>query len=136
MEDGGWGDAGPYAVMHVPDPHAPCVCTAPQLPEAERQNPEPYPPAPQLPEAERQGVPHHLIDIRDFTEDFSSGDFYDCARPVTDDILQVGVTRGRSGRPVARRRGATAAATPCARAAVRAAARRCGAVHGRRADQN
>ena len=43
----------------------------------------------QLRVEQREGIPHHLIDVRDVTQDFSAGDFYDLARPVTQDILQV-----------------------------------------------
>lgn len=39
---------------------------------------------------ERDGVPHHLIDILDFSEDFSAGDFYERAREATEDILKRG----------------------------------------------
>ena len=44
---------------------------------------------PQVPVAERRGIPHHLIDVLEPHQDFSAGDFYDLARPITDDILQV-----------------------------------------------
>ncbi|GIL44876.1 hypothetical protein Vafri_2332 [Volvox africanus] len=43
-----------------------------------------------LPPAERRGVPHHLIDVRDPLEDFSAGEFYECARPVMEDIVKRG----------------------------------------------
>ncbi|GIL76198.1 hypothetical protein Vretifemale_5704 [Volvox reticuliferus] len=43
-----------------------------------------------LPPAERQGVPHHLIDVRDPLEDFSAGEFFECARPVMEDIIRRG----------------------------------------------
>ena len=39
--------------------------------------------------AERRGIPHHLIDVLEPHQDFSAGDFYDLARPITDEILQV-----------------------------------------------
>ncbi len=38
---------------------------------------------------ERRGIPHHLIDVLEPHEEFSAGDFYDLARPVTDAILQA-----------------------------------------------
>ncbi|KAK9826713.1 hypothetical protein WJX81_000524 [Elliptochloris bilobata] len=41
---------------------------------------------------DRRGIPHHLIDVLEPHEEFSAGDFYDMARPVTDDILQRGRT--------------------------------------------
>ncbi|GLI64936.1 hypothetical protein VaNZ11_008337, partial [Volvox africanus] len=43
-----------------------------------------------LPPDERRGVPHHLIDVRDALEDFSAGEFFECARPVLEDIVRRG----------------------------------------------
>ena len=44
----------------------------------------------QLPEHDRQGIPHHLLDVADATDDFSAGVFFQEARRVTADILQAG----------------------------------------------
>lgn len=44
----------------------------------------------QLPEAERRGIPHHMIDVAMPGDDFSAGSFFDMARSITTDILQVG----------------------------------------------
>jgi tRNA dimethylallyltransferase len=37
----------------------------------------------------RRAVVHHLIDVLEPHENFSAGDFYDLARPITDDILRA-----------------------------------------------
>ena len=42
-----------------------------------------------MPVGERRGIPHHLIDVLEPHQEFSAGDFYDLARPITDDILQA-----------------------------------------------
>ena len=39
---------------------------------------------------EMQGIPHHLLNICDPTEEFSAGRFYDEAREATRDVLSVG----------------------------------------------
>ena len=44
----------------------------------------------QLPEHERQGIPHHLLDVADVTDDFSAGVFFHEARRVTAEVLQAG----------------------------------------------
>lgn len=44
----------------------------------------------QLPENERQGIPHHLLDVADVTDDFSAGVFFHQARRVTAEVLQAG----------------------------------------------
>lgn len=46
----------------------------------------------QLPLSERAGIPHHLIDICDPSDEFSAGEFYDLARVAARDIVAV---RGR-----------------------------------------
>ncbi|KXZ50970.1 hypothetical protein GPECTOR_14g213 [Gonium pectorale] len=52
-----------------------------------------------LPVAERRGIPHHLIDVRGVAEDFSAGEFFECARPVAEDIVQASrALRGGGGR--------------------------------------
>ena len=38
------------------------------------------------------GIPHHLIDICDPSEEFSAGDFYDCARKITNEVLEVRIS--------------------------------------------
>ncbi|KAG1677586.1 hypothetical protein FOA52_014484 [Chlamydomonas sp. UWO 241] len=43
-----------------------------------------------LPLEQRQGIPHHLIDVRDHTEEYSAGDFSDEARAAVADILSRG----------------------------------------------
>lgn len=44
---------------------------------------------PQIRPEERQGIPHHLLDVLDPSEDFSAGDFFVAARRAAEDILQV-----------------------------------------------
>lgn len=44
----------------------------------------------QIPVAERRGIPHHIIDLLDPSEDFNAGEFYERARTVTEDILSRG----------------------------------------------
>ena len=39
---------------------------------------------------ERAGIPHHLLDILDPSEDFSAGDFHDRAHAAARDILSRG----------------------------------------------
>ena len=39
---------------------------------------------------ERRGVPHHLLDVLPADAEFSAGHFYDLARGVIQDIVQVG----------------------------------------------
>ncbi|KAL4434476.1 hypothetical protein ABPG75_000917 [Micractinium tetrahymenae] len=41
---------------------------------------------------ERQGIPHHLLDVLDPSEDFSAGDFFAAARRAAEDILRRGKT--------------------------------------------
>jgi IPP transferase len=43
----------------------------------------------QLMESERQGIPHHLLDVADVTDDFSAGVFFHEARRMTAEVLQV-----------------------------------------------
>ena len=43
---------------------------------------------------EMQGIPHHLLNICDPTEEFSAGRFYDEAREATRDVLSVGSASG------------------------------------------
>jgi len=45
-----------------------------------------------LPVSQRMGIPHHLIDILDPSEDFSAGDFFHKARQAAADILSRGKT--------------------------------------------
>jgi hypothetical protein len=48
----------------------------------------------QLPLDQRQGIPHHLIDVREHTEEFSAGDFHDLARAAARDIIKVSAQPG------------------------------------------
>ena len=41
---------------------------------------------------ERQGIPHHMIDVCDPTDDFSVGRYCDMAAPIVDDIVARGKT--------------------------------------------
>ena len=41
---------------------------------------------------ERQGIPHHMLDVADPTEDFSVSRYCDMASPIVDDILARGKT--------------------------------------------
>ena len=41
---------------------------------------------------ERQGIPHHMIDVCDPTDDFSVGRYCDMAAPIVDDIIARGKT--------------------------------------------
>ena len=43
----------------------------------------------QVAEHERGGIPHHMLDILDPSDEFSAGDFYHAAREAAADILQV-----------------------------------------------
>lgn len=45
-----------------------------------------------IPVSQRMGIPHHLIDILDPSDEFSAGDFYHKARQATADILSRGKT--------------------------------------------
>jgi tRNA dimethylallyltransferase len=52
------------------------------------------------PEAERRGIPHHLIDILDPTEEFTAGEYARAARPVLRDIAarqSIPVVAGGTG---------------------------------------
>lgn len=43
----------------------------------------------QLPLDQREGIPHHLIDIMDPSEEFSAGDFHKLGRQAAEDIISV-----------------------------------------------
>jgi len=43
----------------------------------------------QLPLEHREGIPHHLIDIMNPSEEFSAGDFHRLGRQAADDIISV-----------------------------------------------
>lgn len=42
------------------------------------------------PLAERQGIPHHLLDIKEPSEEYTAGDFYQDARAATEEVLARG----------------------------------------------
>lgn len=43
----------------------------------------------QLPVEQREGIPHHLIDILDPSQEFSAGDFQSLGRKAAEDIIAV-----------------------------------------------
>lgn len=78
----------------------------------------PVPRTPQIPASERRGIPHHLIDILDVTDEFSAGRFYELAQEKIAEIHargKVPVVAGGTGfylKWLMEGRPATPAATP------------------------
>lgn len=98
--------ADPACGIHTTHPthlHAPPHTHAPQ----------------QIPPEERRGIPHHLLDVLDPSDDFSAGDFYVAARRAAEDILQVGTQPSRAGCPLSGAERATGTTTALAPAPAR-----------------